>query len=454
MMAGVKQSLQYRLIVWLASCVLVFGIAGGLISFFSAFHDAYAFQDDQLRQVASLLNANDVAIASGKAFSGNLKDSDSRLIVWTLDGAMLPRDLPDGLQTVRVHKKSWRLFVRTLDSGLRIAVGQRTEARDELARHSGVRTAIPFAVLLMVLVALIVVAVRKTLAPVARLSAELDRRNENDLGALDASHAPTEIAPFVVSINRLLERLARAMNAQRRFIADAAHELRSPMTALLLQTENLQRVADNPEALSRLAKLKAGLQRSRNLLEQLLTMARVQASPMPSDNRPAPPPALPDVLRHVLEDVFPLADAKHIDISFTCDVGADAPGARLRATAADATILFRNLLDNAIRYTPEGGSIHVRAAFAPADAGPPGSRRHAIVDIVDNGPGIAPQDRARVFDPFYRAAGLPEIGSGLGLSIVHTIVQRLGGTITLDHAQPDMPHGLHVRVVLPVDGGA
>lgn len=211
-----KNSLQYRLISWIAGCILVIGAIAGFFSFFGAFQQAYRFQDEQLIQVARLINSNRLALADAGVLSSPGANGDSPLIVQLLGNPQyrsnlpLPRNLANGFQTVDIAGHSWRLYVKQLNSGDRVAVGQRTEGRTQIARASGLRTLMPFGILLPVLIGLVVLAVRKTLGSVDRLTSELDARSESDLRPLDIAAAPHEIKPFLLSINRLLQRLGRA----------------------------------------------------------------------------------------------------------------------------------------------------------------------------------------------------------------------------------------------------
>ncbi len=430
-------SLQSRLISWQAACILLVGAIAGFISFFSAFQEAYEFQDDQLIQVAALINSQILSVAEHSGLPVVVKDNDSRFTVQVLGqrsehALPLPSNMANGFQTLLLKRRSWRFYVRSLADGRRVAVGQSTEGRDELARDSGVRTAMPFLILLPLLVTLIVVSVRRTFAPVERLSSDIDARGQNDLRELELDGAPQEIKPFLHSINGLLARLTRTLAEQRRFIADAAHELRSPITALLLQTANVERAVLDPEARLRVASLKAGLQRTRALLEQLLAMARSQSSPQdPIEDLP-----LASVMCQALRECEPLAQARNVALALHDQSGQ----AQLSATRADVLAMLRNLLDNAIRYTPPHGMVEIALRAVAGEI---------EVSIADSGPGIAAADKARVFDPFFRVGGSDDFGSGLGLAIVRTIVERLHGQVFLEDVSATPPHGLLVRLILP-----
>jgi two-component system OmpR family sensor kinase len=311
-----------------------------------------------------------------------------------------------------------------------------------------VRTALPFVGFVPLLIGAIVLTVRRAWRPVQRLADDVDTRRDTDLRGLDAQGAPTEIEPFIVSINRLLARLAKALDEQRRFVADAAHELRSPVTALVIQSENLDRALDpvplDTETRHRLTNLKSGLRRTRALLEQLLTLARAQSAPTIA----ATPLTLLPAVHEALEDVFVLADRKQIVLDLV-DTSQAAPGRPILCVMGakrDIVTLLSNLVGNAVRYTPVGGAVGVRLSATATDV---------VIDVIDSGPGIDADKRERVFDAFYRASDQREArdhggeGTGLGLAIVRAIVERLGGRVTLHDASPTPPRGLHVRVTLP-----
>ncbi|SAK83064.1 integral membrane sensor signal transduction histidine kinase [Caballeronia hypogeia] len=425
------RSLQFRLSAWMSALIVAVAAVGGLIAFKTAFHEANELQDGQLRQIAALVTPRTLAVMEREAL-GRVADADpeSKLVIQTIDQRVplaLASDLADGVQNASVAGTRWRLVVKTLDDGVRVVIGQKTAGRDEIARNSALATVMPFAALALVLMAALHLIVRRMFRPLAQLSADLDRRPEHDLSAVSGGALPSEITPFVVAINRLLGRVDASVALQRRFVADAAHELRSPLTALSLQAERLN-ASDLPDAArERLDALRRGLARTRSLLHQLLTLARLQQR---TDVDTAEL-RVQEVFRNVLEDLMPLAEEKHIDIGVSSD-----DDVLIHAPQADLTILVKNLVDNAIRYTPVGGRVDLAAGVSGANA---------WIRVEDSGPGIAPEERARVFDPFYRVLGSDADGSGLGLSIVGTIAARMGARIELGDAAPG---GLSVTVTI------
>ena len=440
------ESLQFKLSAWLILVILGVALAAGVFSYWATFQDANELQDDQLKQVAALIDRNHLPVlqAQPQETAPDI-DAGSRVIVQALapgevqvpranDYALaLPANLPDGIQTVMVSDVGWRLFVKTLGSGQRVVVGQQTAVRDEIARDSAFNTLVPFGVLIPTLLFLVGYLIRRIFKPVRQLASELDHRSEQDLYEVSEARLPSEIRPFVMAINRLLGRVTRSMALQRRFVADAAHELRSPLTALSLQAERLEAADMSVDARERLGTLQQGLRRARDLVAQLLTLARVQ-EPVTGKTTQVP---LQPVLREVLEDLMPLAQAKQIDLGV---VGQGR--AVVFVQRDDLKTLLRNLVENAVRYTPRGGRVDVSVHVFPGQV---------VLQVDDTGPGIPEDERERVFDPFYRILGNDEAGSGLGLSIVRTIAGRLGAEISLGDVatQGDTP-GLRVKVTLPV----
>ncbi len=439
-----NKSLRRQLSGWIAAVTIISGIAAGGCSFFLTFQEARELQDDQLRQLALLVDRSGASTDTWASPVGNFDESDpdARIIIRTLGVppqaeksaqsfalAEIPSSLSEGFQTIDSNGDAWRLFVRTLPSGKRIAVGQLTEIRNEIARNSGLRTLVPVLLLVPFLTLLTAWIIRQSLSPVTNLSHLLDQQDDSNLAKLPETGVPEEIRPFVSSINRLMYRLSEVLEQQRRFIADAAHELRSPIMALTLQAENLERGASPQERSERFQQLKKGLARTRTLLNQLLSLARQQSCIFSAVEL-----RLDQLVRQVLEDMMPIAAAKGIDLG--CErldeVAVTAP--------ADAlVILMRNALDNAVRYTSAGGKVDVELYREEGQA---------IFQVTDNGCGIPAGDEERLFEPFYRVAGTDEAGSGLGLAIVQSIVNRLGGTVTLCSRKDG--HGTLFRYIFPL----
>lgn len=437
-----KQSLQFRLSLWLALIIFGVALAAGAFSFLVAFEEANELQDGQLIQVAALVNHHQIGEIELTPKTGTQgTDSEMRVILQSLpspgatapsiapDALDLSANLPDGMQTVTINSETWRVVVKTLDTGSRIAVSQQTKVRDEIARNSALSTLMPFVILIPILLLLVSDSIRQMFKPLKRLALNLDQRTEQDLRQVSDANLPSEIHPFVVAINRLLARVAQSVSVQRRFVADAAHELRSPLTALSLQAEQLEAADMSALARERLVTLRSGLKRTQLLLNQLLAFARAQQA----TGSNGPLISLQHVFRQVLEDLMPLAEAKQIDLGVVGKVDA-----HLGVADTDLKTLVKNLVENAIRYTPPRGKVDLSVQSSASEV---------CLIVEDTGPGIPEHERQRVFDPFYRVLVHDEEGSGLGLSIVKAIADRVGATVSLESNTGQIAgSGLRVKV--------
>jgi two-component system OmpR family sensor kinase len=403
----VSRSLQRQLSITLAWVIVVSGLAAAAVSLVFGYHEVQEFQDDTLRQIAALAPQGDPSAAG---------DNESRIIVLRLPTQDRPLWMPEGLapgfHILYQGSERLRVYVRTLPSGERLVVAQPTAVRDELALNSAVRTLLPLLLLLPLLAWLTARIVANAVAPVRRLARDLDRQSPARLEKLSHREVPEEIAPFVGAINRLLDRVNGLLDAQRRFVADAAHELRTPLAALSLQAQNVEGAESLERARERMAPLRSGIERVRRLSEQLLTLAKTQASAAEDAEID-----VPRLVRESIEEFLPAAQAKGIDLGME---EGDMPP--IRGASEALRMIMGNALHNALRHTPRGGAVTVRLR---------GDDGSAVVEVVDTGPGIAPADRERAFDPFHRLERAPEGGSGLGLAIARDAALRLGGEASL-----------------------
>jgi two-component system, OmpR family, sensor kinase len=418
---GTRSSLQWRLSIGLfAAILLTGGVAGGL-SFVWALHDANEILDGTLEDTAGLIVNGQMAIPAGVSqLPGSEPDNDVLLIPLARRPAAAGSDfgnalagLPDGLRTAEWQGHRWRVLIGRTMKGDRIAVAQQTEVRDEIAQHSAVRTVIPVLLLIPVLILLVRGVVRRTLAPMSRLARHVETNPMDHAASLPDVEVPLEVQPFVHAIKGLLAELTAALARQQRFVANAAHELRSPMAALQLQAANIERVVHEEEARQRLVHLQAGMQRMQHLLEQLLSMARSEA---PSGK--LRPIRITEVAKDVLAQLVAAADAKGLDL------GTERFDGHLcvQATALDLATMLRNVVENAIKHSPPGAAVTLSVYADEGDA---------VIAVQDEGPGIPESQRLRVFDPFYRAPGSATTGTGLGLSIVAAIAKRLDARVHL-----------------------
>ncbi len=438
-------SLQFRLSLALSIVIAIVAAIGGTVGYQSAFRDANELQDDQLREVAAMVDAKRLDLGQvDPIVRVGVIDQESHVALQVLSGSgsfskistepgvAFPQDLPDGMQTVKSGKK-WRVFVTTLKSGQRLAVAQRTALRNEIARHAAIRTVMPIVLLIPFLIVLSIVVLRFLLAPVNRLAREIDQRTQTDTTALSGHGLPSEIKPFVASINQMLQRLELGMEQQRRFVADAAHELRSPLTALSLQTENLAAHDLPKETRPQVEAMQAGLLRARTLVSQLLTLARAQLGSVNEKPGEAADVELHGVIREVFEEILPFAEAQGVDLGVT-----QSCAMHVKASRVDLNTVVRNLIDNAIRYSGRGSRVDVKISAR---------EERAFIEVQDNGPGIPESERIKVFEPFYRLGGNSESGSGLGLSIVRNIINKLAGEASISGVPSG---GTLVRVTIPI----
>ena len=267
--------------------------------------------------------------------------------------------------------------------------------------------------------------------PIVDLARRLDTEQISRPHHIPADAAPKELEPFIGSINRLLGRLAVMLDHQRRFVALAAHELRTPVTAINIHAENIDHSQLPQDAANRLVALKAGVRRTVRLLEQLLALSKYDygraESPLPVK--------LDGIVRTVVADFMAAAYARSIDLG--CD---RLEVAFVEGDGTALTIMVRNLVDNAIRYSPEGG--HVTLSVYRHDT-------HVVLLIEDTGPGVATEDVDVVFEPFNRGSSPKGDGTGLGLSIARRIVDNHRGSISLQNAASPGVTGLRVTVLLP-----
>jgi two-component system sensor histidine kinase TctE len=308
-------------------------------------------------------------------------------------------------------------------------VGETLAAREALSRRILVDTAVTQLVLIAAAALLIVFGIRRGLAPLRRLRHDVASRADTDLTAIDAQAVPREVAPLIDAINMHTRRQRQLNDAQRQFIADASHQLKTPLTVLKMQAA-LALAADDPAAVRAIVKdIHDSTDTTSRVIQQLLALARSEEGLVLARERAD----LVALARAATFDLVPQALNKSIDLGFEGAGTLHVEGYPLLLRE-----LVSNLVDNAVRYAPAGGAVTVSVQ---ADAG-----GGATLAVEDNGPGIAPQDRAKVFDRFYRVGGTATEGCGLGLAIVKQIVERHGGTITID----DGPGGVGTRVAVRV----
>lgn len=431
------KSLRAKLLVLLTAAVLTAALVQAVAVFRNAMREADAVFDYHLQQIALSLATGELGLPGFGPRSGARDDLDYVFQVWSPDGQRIyvsrPRvELPDqavlGYATADVNNRKWRVF--SMQAGGRtIQVAQPLLSRRALALTFALNSVWPMLLIVPLLLLVVAWVVRRSLGPLRSLSTELENRAATSFDPLDPSAVMQEMQPVVRAMNGLFARTRQAFDAQQMFVADAAHELRSPLAALRLQLQMLDRAPD--ESARRLAaqRLDAGIDRATHLVEQLLALARADSG----GREPAAATSLADAARQALGDTVDLAQARQVDAGLE-----QADELTVLAPPQGLRMLARNLVDNAVRYCPRGGRVDVRVR---AEAG------RALLEVDDSGPGIPASERPRVFDRFYRRAESPPGGSGLGLAIVKSVAERSHATVEL----LDSPlGGLRVRVSFPV----
>ncbi len=415
-------SMRRRLLVWLLSSVLLGGFAAAAIVFYQARMQSTEFFDYQLRQLALTLRDRDYSVRElAQALRGQ-QDLDFVIQVWGPDGHLLYGSHPQievpapegtGFSDAVTSSGRWRVFA-IWHRGLTIQVAQHKLAREALALGAALRTLLPFVLVLPLLGLLIWRLVGREVRFLETTARAVASRSPESLEPIAGEAVPDEIRPLVASLNDLLARLGAALSQQRQFIADAAHELRTPLTALRLQLQLAQRARDEVEREKALATLGEGIARATHVVEQLLAMARQDPAAQAVERKPVD---LASLVKEVVEAATPIAEQKGLRLTLDSRFqGGDIPGDRVALRA-----LVENLVDNAIRYT-DAGSVTVRT-YPGLD--------EAVFEVEDTGPGIPAGERERVFDRFYRASGVAQGESGLGLSIVRRIAERHHGKVEL-----------------------
>jgi two-component system OmpR family sensor kinase len=419
-------SLRARLLLFLLAAIVLTASIQALVAYRTVLKEADEIFDYHMQQMALSLRAGLPPSSTVGGIGGTEQNFEFVVQVWTADGvrifesaeeAALPQIAVLGFADVRARGTTYRVFSMQTRA-LVIQVAQDMAVRRQMAGALALRSIAPVALMAPILMLVVWWVVSRSLAPVARVRRQVAARQAEDLSPVSEDELPEEVRPLVHELNLLFERVRRAFDAQKNFVADAAHELRSPLAALKLQVQGLQRAGDQAARELAVNRLAAGIDRATRLVEQMLALARHEAAA--AGTPPLEAVDLAEVARLAISDAVAAAQARHIDIGV-----AQADPATVSGRKEALRVLLRNLLDNAVKYTPGGGRIDVRIA-----AGEDG----VVLSVEDSGPGLPPAERERVLDRFYRtgdaqAASAP--GSGLGLAIVKSIADLHGASVSL-----------------------
>lgn len=437
---GPMCSLRRAMLLWIVPLFLLVGAASAAFSYWSYTRMVAQFMDDQMEQLASSMVAHHHALPPPPTAERVHKWGVYVVQLYTPEGRLestswpgLKASLqPPGFHDLLLGGKRWRVYAADVaPAGAdRVQVFQSGEFRSRLAFERAGAALAPVMILLPLALLILWGVAGAMSRAVQEIGREAAMQDEHNITELPLERVPQEIQPLVMSFNSLLARLRDAFANQRRFVQDAAHELRTPITAVALQLENVRCDMPPGACAQSLAQLEAGVSRAQRLVDQMLKLSR-RETPVADSARAVD---LHAQLHESIGALIAMADQRKIDLGL---VGPShgAPPATLHCAAGDLRSVLDNLIENALRYTPEGGVVDVRLVN---EGGRP------AVEVIDTGPGIPPDLLARVFDRFFRVPGSQVQGSGLGLAIAQAAAQRCGLRIRLRNR--DDRSGLVARV--------
>lgn len=422
-------SLRWRLLAAIGLVVLTTWLITGWFSYTKAQHEAEELLDGSLAQTARMLlaiihdNEDDLIELTGRLatvrgaediyeppLEFQIGRGDGSILARSLDAPELPILGVPGYSDIIRHHESWRVLnAGSTDGRYRVQVAQSIGLRDRAALEVAIQTVLPLVLIVPVLILFIYLSITRALRPLERLAGEVAARTPDNLAPLPEQRIPTESLPLVKAINRLFMRVGRTLDNERRFTADAAHELRTPLAALKVHTQVALLSGDSPVREHALQQIEAGVDRASRLVEQLLRLARLD--PLNS-----------------LPNTQPIHLARLVEDTLACLPGGDVitrpmADARVMGDPDLLQIALRNLLDNALRYAPNAGEIRVE--ITPVDD-------RCTLSVLDNGPGVSEETLARLGERFFRGTQGVTEGNGLGLAIVARIAELHGAHLMLN----------------------
>lgn len=429
--AGRLCSLRRALLLWLLPVFLLVGAASAGFAYWSYNRMVATFMDSQMELIAESMVAQEQDMVLPALTGEQIHKWGSYVVqVFDADGRARSSSWPalttslqegGGFNDVKANGARWRIYttpVNEASGSRRVQVLQSGEFRRHLAAERAGTAILPVIILLPLsafVLWCVAAIMSRAIGDIARQAASQD---EHSIAELPLDRVPREIAPLVISFNSLLTRLRDAFATQRRFVQDAAHELRTPITAVGLQLENLRGDLCTGAPAQRFAQLEAGIQRAQRLVDQLLKLSRQESA----GAEPAPGPVnVHEVLHESINQLITLADQRNIDLGLDAS-RLSAEAAMLHCLGSDLRSVVDNLIENALRYAPEGSVVDVRIRSAQG---------RLLIEVEDAGPGIPPELQGRVFDRFFRVPGSDAGGSGLGLAIAQAAAKRCGLRITL-----------------------
>ena len=411
------RSIKRELNRWILTTALIFVLLAGFLSGWIVFMQAREQQDHTLLEIANLIEAG--KLKESRMLHHDLKKDT--VIINELGEKqhipVIPVDTTDGFHSMYLEGKQWRVYVTTQSSSQRrFSIAQQTKQRDGIAFSSSLSVLLPIIFLVGLMLLMINKIINRQFQSVAKLTNELEQQEANKLFKLNAEDVPEEITPFVNSINELLLRVSKTVQKQQRFIADAAHELRTPITALSLQVENLDKQLDQVDRDERQKDLHKGLSRLRILVNQLLDLARLQSE----DKTETTGIIFNPLVHQAIESLYPLVEHSGLDLGII----KQDENLKVNDQQNRLSQLVYNAIDNAIHYSPEGGRIDISLYQDQGDL---------VYLVEDQGIGIPEEQLKRVMQPFYRVQESDQPGNGLGLAISQEIAQLLDGVIELSN---------------------
>lgn len=430
------RTIRTQLLFGLLCATLACTAGAGAALYYALLEEANELADLQLRQLvvalpgqAGALPGDAVPQDPEEEFVLQAWDARGALRYASQPQAMVPRYPAQGYAVAHLADARWRIYGASSEGGY-VQVAQPYAVRDRLAAKMAMRAGAPLLAFALVLVMLTLAVVARALKSLSQLTRLVEGRSPHQLQLLPVTNMTPDLQPMILAMNGLLAKFDDALTAQKTFVADAAHELRSPLAALKLQLQLAERAPSDAARASALARLHERLDRATHLVQQLLNLARYEGGHSAAQRRPLDLGAL---LEAVVREYLLLAESRSIDL------GIDMPASVVIDGNEDSLrVLLGTLVENALRYTQEGGRVDLQTCIASG---------RALLVVTDNGPGVAPAHRARLFDRFYRPEGNAAWGSGLGLAIARNIAEHHGATITLGDG-PD-GRGLRVTVALP-----
>lgn len=433
-------SIRRNLLLSLLTAVLAIAAIMLAFTYFNTTSELHDLFTDNLRRIAVVIKGQAFSPTSSQEIpadmdTGELEESYV-IQIWDGVGHLTRSSRPDlalplmkheGLNQIEQNKETWEVYNLKANNGY-VQIAQPQEIVSTMVGESAARAILPFVLCFLVLIVGGWIVVGRSLSPLNQISKSIQSWDADNMQPLKITDVPVEIQPLVSALNSMLLKLDKAMDMQRQFTADSAHELRTPLTAIKLQLDNLLRACSEQERKEAAQRLSEGIDRSIHLATQLLIASRSMAVKTAPDFKNV---RLNELVQALMASFAVLASSKKIDIAFDSEAEC-----RIRGDEEGLRVLVSNLLDNAIRYTPQNGKIIVRLGK---------EQGHPVLEVSDDGPGIPKNERDKVFQRFYRIPGTASTGSGLGLSIVKSVADNHNAAVSVSNGP--FQRGTTIRIV-------